>query len=202
MSDIDEPDPAGGASTAAHRFLSRLRDWWARQSELDAMDSDEINRIASDLGITAPELRDLVARGPDAQAELSAVEGIGPVVAEALVDFFHEPHNREQLAEAAGGGKNGCKKLQTATKEKPLQVHVTVNEVIEASPEGAIGKNYLTYPGIMGIRGDDSHSGYVGGYQDVYVKTDKGWRIKKRIHIMPPDVPGSFKFPDEPPATK
>ncbi|MCL6742011.1 NAD-dependent DNA ligase LigA [Sphingomonas sp. RB56-2] len=39
------------------------------------------------------------ARGPDAQAELSAVDGIGPVVAEALVDFFHEPHNREQLAE-------------------------------------------------------------------------------------------------------
>jgi DNA ligase (NAD+) len=39
------------------------------------------------------------ATGPDAQAELSAVEGIGPVVAEALVDFFHEPHNREELAE-------------------------------------------------------------------------------------------------------
>ena len=31
------------------------------------------------------------------QAELSAVEGVGPVVAEALVDFFHEPHNREVL---------------------------------------------------------------------------------------------------------
>jgi len=39
------------------------------------------------------------AKGPDAQAELSAVEGVGPVVAEALVDFFHEPHNREELAE-------------------------------------------------------------------------------------------------------
>jgi DNA ligase (NAD+) len=26
-------------------------------------------------------------------AELTAVEGIGPVVAEALIDFFHEPHN-------------------------------------------------------------------------------------------------------------
>jgi DNA ligase (NAD+) len=39
------------------------------------------------------------ATGPDAQAELSAVEGIGPVVAEALVDFFHEPHNRKELAE-------------------------------------------------------------------------------------------------------
>ncbi len=109
---------------------------------------------------------------------------------------------REQLAEAAGGGKNGCKKLQTATKEKPLQVHVTVNAVIEPSPEGAIGKNYLTYPGIMGIPGDATHTGYVGGYQDVYVKTAQGWRIKKRIHIMPPDVPGSFVFPDEPPSTK
>jgi DNA ligase (NAD+) len=29
------------------------------------------------------------------QAELSAVEGVGPVVAAAIVDFFHEPHNRE-----------------------------------------------------------------------------------------------------------
>jgi DNA ligase (NAD+) len=39
------------------------------------------------------------ATGPAAQTELSAVEGVGPVVAEALVDFFHEPHNREELAE-------------------------------------------------------------------------------------------------------
>ena len=37
------------------------------------------------------------ATGEDAQAELSGVEGVGPVVAEALVDFFHEPHNREVL---------------------------------------------------------------------------------------------------------
>jgi DNA ligase (NAD+) len=38
-----------------------------------------------------------VATSEGAQAELSAVEGVGPVVAEALVDFFHEPHNREAL---------------------------------------------------------------------------------------------------------
>ncbi|WP_028969750.1 NAD-dependent DNA ligase LigA [Sphingomonas sp. URHD0057] len=31
------------------------------------------------------------------EAELSSVHGVGPVVAEALVDFFHEPHNREAL---------------------------------------------------------------------------------------------------------
>ncbi len=38
-----------------------------------------------------------VAISEDAQGELSAVEGVGPVVAEALVDFFHEAHNREAL---------------------------------------------------------------------------------------------------------
>ena len=40
------------------------------------------------------------ARGRE--AELSAVEGVGPVVAEALADFFHEPHNREALADLLG----------------------------------------------------------------------------------------------------
>ena len=35
------------------------------------------------------------ATGEGAEAELSAVEGVGPVVVEALGDFFHEPHNRE-----------------------------------------------------------------------------------------------------------
>ena len=45
---------------------------------------------------TVEELR-RVATGENAKAELSSVEGVGPVVAEALVDFFHEPHNREAL---------------------------------------------------------------------------------------------------------
>jgi DNA ligase (NAD+) len=39
------------------------------------------------------------ATGEAAEAELSAVEGVGPVVAEALADFFHEPHNRDALAD-------------------------------------------------------------------------------------------------------
>jgi len=45
---------------------------------------------------TIEELR-RVAMSEDAQAELAAVEGVGPVVAEALADFFHEPHNRAAL---------------------------------------------------------------------------------------------------------
>ena len=98
---------------------------------------------------------------------------------------------REQLAEAAGGGTLGCQKLQRATPEKPLATHVTVNLVIEPSPEGATGKSYLVYPGVRGIGADPDHSGHVGGYQDVYVKTPLGWRFKTRLHVFPPRVPGT-----------
>jgi DNA ligase (NAD+) len=35
------------------------------------------------------------ARSEDAQEQLTTIEGVGPVVAEALIEFFHEPHNRE-----------------------------------------------------------------------------------------------------------
>jgi DNA ligase (NAD+) len=45
---------------------------------------------------TVEKLRE-AATCENAQAELSGVEGVGPVVAEALVDFFHEEHNREAL---------------------------------------------------------------------------------------------------------
>ena len=37
------------------------------------------------------------ALSQDGGIELSSVQGVGPVVAEALVDFFHEMHNREAL---------------------------------------------------------------------------------------------------------
>jgi DNA ligase (NAD+) len=47
---------------------------------------------------TIEELR-RVAMAEDAEAELAAVDGVGPVVAEALVDFFHETHNREALGD-------------------------------------------------------------------------------------------------------
>jgi DNA ligase (NAD+) len=43
-------------------------------------------------------IRDTAVRAavdPDALAEIVAVEGIGPKVAQAVVDFFAEPHNLE-----------------------------------------------------------------------------------------------------------
>jgi len=45
---------------------------------------------------TIEELR-RAALSEGGEAELSSVQGVGPVVAEGLVDFFHEAHNREAL---------------------------------------------------------------------------------------------------------
>ena len=42
---------------------------------------------------TVERVREVATRD-DAMAELTQVEGVGPVVAEALVEFFHEPHNQ------------------------------------------------------------------------------------------------------------
>ncbi|WP_245422207.1 NAD-dependent DNA ligase LigA [Alsobacter soli] len=44
--------------------------------------------------------------------ELTSIEGIGPVVAESIVDFFGEPHNREVVAEL----------LKQVTPEPPEEV--------------------------------------------------------------------------------
>jgi DNA ligase (NAD+) len=52
-------------------------------------------RLARHFGDWAP-LR-AAARAPDAAEELSAVEGVGPVVAEAVADFFAEPRNEAAL---------------------------------------------------------------------------------------------------------
>jgi DNA ligase (NAD+) len=42
------------------------------------------------------------AGDPEALAELTGVEGVGPVVAQALVDFFAEQHNRDAWADLLG----------------------------------------------------------------------------------------------------
>jgi DNA ligase (NAD+) len=49
-----------------------------------------------------------VARSENAVSELSSIEGVGGVVAEAIVDFFHEPRNRVELAELLGLARPGA----------------------------------------------------------------------------------------------
>jgi hypothetical protein len=65
MSASEEPKSARAIS-----YFSRLRQWWRRRSELDAMDRCELDRIAGDLGMSGPELQELAARGPHAADQL------------------------------------------------------------------------------------------------------------------------------------
>jgi hypothetical protein len=94
---------------------------------------------------------------------------------------------REQLAEVVGGGSLGCKrptKGPTATPgDGPVAwngwSHLMLNHVITPAPDGATGRVYLL---MLGMTGPGSLQ-RDGGYEDVYVKTPGGWRIKSRTHV-------------------
>jgi DNA ligase (NAD+) len=110
--------PADIFRLRAHRHELLGREGWKEKSvdnllaAIDAKREPDGPRFLFGLGIrhvgivtardllkcfgTIDELR-RVATSENAEPELSSVEGVGPVVAEALVDFFHEAHNREAL---------------------------------------------------------------------------------------------------------
>ncbi len=100
----------------AHRDEILTREGWKEKSvanmlaAIEGKRAPDPGRFLFGLGIRhigAVTARDLVkafgtvqavaetARHEDALAELTAVEGIGPIVAQAVVAFFHEPHNRD-----------------------------------------------------------------------------------------------------------
>jgi hypothetical protein len=57
--------------------------------------------------------------------------------------------------------------------------HFMFNHLIEASPEGARGKVYLLVIDIA-QNGKPTSVNMGGHYEDVYVRTPEGWRIKRR----------------------
>jgi len=81
---------------------------------------------------------------------------------------------REALARAAGGGSLGCKNVGWKDWS-----HLMVNHVITPAPGGAKGRVYLV---VIGEKGPN-HIQRFGGYEDFYVKTGDGWRIKSRTHV-------------------
>ena len=82
---------------------------------------------------------------------------------------------RQALAELIGGGARGCKTKQVWTDWS----HLMLNHEITATPDGAKGRIYLVQLGMKGPGTIERH----GGYEDVYVKTNAGWRIKSRTHV-------------------
>jgi hypothetical protein len=60
--------------------------------------------------------------------------------------------------------------------------HFVTNVMIKPSPEGATGRSYLVALDISEARKPTTilHGGH---YDDVYVKTSQGWRIKSRTYV-------------------
>jgi hypothetical protein len=86
---------------------------------------------------------------------------------------------RERLAEVARGGRLKARGYQ----------HFVTNTIIEPSPEGAKGSQYVQVLHVGG-NGKPVTIDHGGRYEDVYVRTPLGWRIKARkyVRIFPPDA--------------
>jgi SnoaL-like domain len=87
---------------------------------------------------------------------------------------------REALARVDGGTPEGCKDPKTMMGYGIT--HIIVDLVITPSPTGATGRSILI---ALGVGGNPTTVERQGGYEDVYVKTPKGWRIKSRVHVFP-----------------
>lgn len=87
---------------------------------------------------------------------------------------------RDALAVAAGGGPDGCRDPTTLLGYGIH--HVITAHVITPTATGATGKSTLL---AIGVGGNPTTIEYQGGYEDVYVRTDAGWRFKSRVHVFP-----------------
>jgi hypothetical protein len=135
------------------------------------------------------EIRQLVARyayavdtgaeNGDVYASLFSSDG-------AFADRMgRETKGREALAALA----------RRNTRGQQSAFHFIVNHVIEPSPEGAVGKEYLLQLRIGdGERPNDVFGG--GHYDDIYVKTPDGWRFKRRQFIPSEGGPSPRRAPE------
>ena len=95
---------------------------------------------------------------------------------------------REEIAKLArinpgGAGSRGPRKVS----------HFLTNHIIDPTPDGAVGKEYLVIVDLA----ENGAPGVVrqgGHYEDVYVKTPRGWRFKRREMIQSQSGPGPFEL--------
>ena len=88
---------------------------------------------------------------------------------------------REELANAGGGGKGGCRPKRPSTTGVRVH-HIVTSQVIIPTATGARGVSTLL---ATGAGGNPLGIEWQGGYEDTYVKTAKGWKFKSRLHTWP-----------------
>ena len=89
--------------------------------------------------------------------------------------FGTQAKGTAQLAELAA-------KTNTERSGPAFARHFVTNVMIKPSPEGATGRSFLVALDISEVRKPTTilHGGH---YDDVYVKTSQGWRIKSRTYV-------------------
>ena len=119
------------------------------------------------------EIQQLVARYPYA-LDQNPDEGLSYANLFTPDAVFRQPRTegRQNLAKMASGAPHGAKYAR----------HFLANHVIEATADGAVGKQYLVAVDVG--EGGQPSSIFLGGhYEDVYAKTPEGWRFKTRTFI-------------------
>jgi hypothetical protein len=84
---------------------------------------------------------------------------------------------RDALARASGRQPDGSCAPQRHRGPR-TQIHLNVGEIIRPSPEGARATSYL-----LMVDGPGGQVYWDGWYEDILVKTAKGWRFKQRVHV-------------------
>lgn len=141
-----------------------------KSSELTALDYFQIQQLVARY---ARAIDTCSNNGYD-YADLFAPDGyFAPAMGGKIGPKFQ---GRERLAEASGGGSQGCKNVPWINEGVH---HIYVNHVITPGPEGASGTVDML---MIGLGGDPNRIEYDGYYEDVYVRTPAGWRFKSRIH--------------------
>ena len=161
------------ASFAAGRWIepSTAR---AQEAALTALDYHEITQLINRYAYAI----DTCANDGYAYADLFTDDG---VFIDKNSDAGFEQggrilaQGREALAELVGGGSRGCRTKLVWTDWS----HLMLNHEIVPTAEGAAGRIYLVQLGMEGPGSVARH----GGYEDVYVRTNDGWRIQSRTHV-------------------
>ena len=92
---------------------------------------------------------------------------------------FHGPAAEPGGAPFNAKGRENLRQFAIGRRGSAYVRHYMANHLIEPSSEGARGKVYLLVIDI-GQDGRQTSVNMGGHYEDVYVKTAEGWRIKSR----------------------
>jgi hypothetical protein len=171
---------------------SKAADASAKSPQLTAQDYIDIQQLVASYGYAI----DKCTHGGYDYADLYTPDGVFGIADEDGTPGTVKYIGRDRLAEADGGGKNGCVDPKTVPDRYAMS-HMSANLVITPAPGGATGKSYLLTVTIGDPTNKETASQPTrayewGHYEDFYVKTANGWRFKTRTHVWP-GMPASLR---------